>query len=104
MDAQVRQGVAQPTPSAYFISRSAGSQEMSWSAAGDFPADGPVDNDRFYIHNRVYPPNVDETAYRRRVDGDAVGGPLMLSYQQILAMPRTSLDCVLDCGANGRSF
>jgi DMSO/TMAO reductase YedYZ molybdopterin-dependent catalytic subunit len=28
----------------------------------------------------------------------------VLSYQQILAMPSTSLDCVLDCGANGRSF
>jgi DMSO/TMAO reductase YedYZ molybdopterin-dependent catalytic subunit len=104
MSPSVRQGTAQSTPSPYFISRSAGSQEMSWSAAGDFAADGPVDSDRFYIHNRVHPPTVDETAYRLHVDGDAVGTPLTLSYRQILDMPRTVLDCVLDCGANGRSF
>jgi DMSO/TMAO reductase YedYZ molybdopterin-dependent catalytic subunit len=98
------QGVVQSTPSQYFISRSLGSKEMNWPAVGDFAADGPVDNDRFYIHNRVYPPHVDQTKYRLHVDGDAVGKPLTLSYQQILAMPCVVLDCVLDCGANGASF
>jgi len=104
MDSGIRQGTAQATSSQYFISRSAGSQEMSWSAAGDFPTSGPVDNDRFYIHNRVYPPSVEETTYRLLVEGDAVGAPLSLSYRQLLDLPRAALDCVLDCGANGRSF
>src|SRR5262245_21949375 len=101
---RAREGTAQSTSSRYFISRSPGSQEMSWASAGDFPADGPVDNDRFYIHNRVSPPDVDETAYRLHVHGDAVRSPRALSYQQLLDLPPAALDCVMDCGANGRSF
>src|SRR5262245_33923196 len=104
MDSKVRYGTVQPTSSNYFIARSTGSQEMNWSAVSDFGVDGPVDSDRFYIHNRVYPPIVNPETYRLRVDGNAVGVPLALSYRELLDLPCTVLDSVLDCGANGRAF
>lgn len=94
--------VVQPTPSAYFISRGNGSEEMNFGAAPEYGE--LVPNDRMYIHSRAAPPPIDLTTWRLHVAGSAVAKPRAFTYDELLAFPAVTCRRVLDCGVNCRAF
>ncbi|MBC6457868.1 molybdopterin-dependent oxidoreductase [Actinomadura sp. HBU206391] len=94
--------VVQATPSRYFVNRGNGSEEMKWGPARDYAETVP--NDRFYIHNRARPPDIDRRTWRLRLTGDALARPRSFGYEDLLALPAVTLRRTLDCGANCRVF
>ncbi|MBX3207237.1 MAG: molybdopterin-dependent oxidoreductase [Labilithrix sp.] len=94
--------VVKATPSLYFTSREAGSQEMNWGPVKDYTATVP--NGRFYVHNRTRPPSIDRQSWRLEIAGSAITRPRSLTYAELQAMPQVTLRRVLDCGANCRAF
>ena len=96
--------IAEPTPSEWFIQHGSGSYEMNFANVSSLSDDAAVPNDRFYVHNRAMPPQLDPFEWRLQVHGDAVAHPLNFTYNDIVNLPRTTKRYVLDCGANGRSF
>jgi len=96
--------IAEPTPSEWFIQHGAGSYEMNFANAGDLGADAAVPNDRFYVHNRAMPPDLEHARYELHVHGDAVGNPQKYDFQKIHQFTKVTRRYVLDCGANGRAF
>ncbi|MEW9530219.1 molybdopterin-dependent oxidoreductase [Microbispora sp. NPDC049125] len=103
--------VVQQTPSWYFIHRENGSEEMKWGPAGRAVFHGAeredgdtIPNDRFYIHNRARPPDIDLRTWRLTLTGDALTRPRSFSYEDLLALPRVTLRRTLDCGANCAAF
>src|ERR1700754_4196661 len=94
--------VVQRTPSRYFANRGDGSEEMKWGPVRDY-AD-TVPNDRFYIHNRARPPDIDRRTWRLEVTGDAITRPRSFGYEELLALPQVPRRRTLDCGANCRVF
>ncbi|MCW2916217.1 MAG: putative sulfite oxidase [Actinomycetia bacterium] len=102
--------VIQPTPSWYFIHRENGSEEMKWGPVGRAVFDGEVGygefipNDRFYIHNRARPPNIDRRTWRLKLTGDAITRPRSFTFEELLALPQVTLRRTLDCGANCSAF
>ena len=61
-------------------------------------------NRTFFIRSHMGPPlQIDEGAYRLRVDG-LVKTPLALSLTDLKKMPRHEVPVVLQCAGNGRAF
>ncbi|MCW2900504.1 MAG: putative sulfite oxidase [Streptosporangiaceae bacterium] len=94
--------VVKPAPSTYFVNRGPGSEEMRWGPVQDYGETVP--NDRFYVHNRARPPQIDLGAWRLQLSGDAMVHPRSFSYQDLMALPQVTLRRTLDCGANCRAF
>jgi DMSO/TMAO reductase YedYZ molybdopterin-dependent catalytic subunit len=103
--------VVQPTPSWYFIHRENGSEEMKWGPVGRSVLHGPpqeygdtIPSDRFYIHNRARPPDIDRRTWRLKLTGDAIARPRSFTYEDLLGLPQVTLRRTLDCGANCAAF
>jgi DMSO/TMAO reductase YedYZ molybdopterin-dependent catalytic subunit len=103
--------VVQPTPSRYFIQRENGSEEMKWGPVGRGVLDGQpqkygdtIPHDRFYIHNRARPPDIDCRTWRLKLTGDAITRPRSFTYEELLRLPQVTLRRTLDCGANCAAF
>jgi len=94
--------VDEETPSWTFTSFGQGSREMSWERL--YSEGLLVARDRFYIHNRATPPQIDSAQWVLRIHGDGVAKATELSFADVVAMEPVSLLRVIDCGANGRSF
>ena len=60
--------------------------------------------DRFYVRNHGPTPEVDPGSWKLRVEGPGVERELGLGYEELLAMPRVSVVCNLECAGNGRVF
>jgi sulfane dehydrogenase subunit SoxC len=90
-----------PTPNDYFINHGH-AREMRWDRASEL--DYTVPNDLFYLQSHFPTPQVDISTYTLTVHGDAVTNPLSLSYDDILAMPSTTITRSIECGENGRVF
>lgn len=60
--------------------------------------------DRFYIRNHGATPRIDVHGWRLRVDGSGVRRPVEFSYDELLAMPHTSVIRAIECAGNGRVF
>jgi len=58
---------------------------------------------QFFVRNRYPSPVVDPSIWRLKVVGDAVGQPLDLGYDDILAMPALHAPRVIECFGNGRT-
>lgn len=94
--------VVKPAPAEFFICHGPGSMEMRW---GQLYAQGYlVPNERFYVHNRCHPPQVDIQTWRLQVSGSGVANSQSFAYADILGMPSVSIIRTMDCGANGRGF
>ncbi|MEP7340513.1 MAG: molybdopterin-dependent oxidoreductase [Acidobacteriota bacterium] len=95
--------VVKPTPSEYFIYRGAGSREMNWGQI-----DGSnyfVTNDRFYVHNRSLPPQIDVASWELQVTGPGIAlSPQVITYEDILNLPPVFMIKAMVCGADGRGF
>ena len=56
----------------------------------------------FYVRTHFNVPGLDPATYRLEVDG-AVGAPLELSLQEVLAFPARRITATLECAGNGRA-
>lgn len=61
-------------------------------------------NEEFFVRNNDRSLDLDATAYRLEVAGDAVRKPLSLTYRDILALPSRTVFSYLECGGNQRAF
>src|SRR5438067_2747786 len=59
--------------------------------------------ERFYLRNHFDLPTVDVQAWRLNVHG-LVEKPLSLSLAELEKMPQVTVEAVLQCAGNGRSF
>lgn len=89
------------TPDEYFISHGH-SREMRWEKARDIGYTVP--NEMFYLQNHFPTPQIDPSTYTLTVHGDGVSNPLTLSYNDLLALPSTTITRSQECGENGRVF
>lgn len=56
-----------------------------------------------FVRGHFGVPRTAPAAWRLRIDG-AVRGPFALGYPELLALPHTELDMVLECAGNGRGL
>ena len=60
-------------------------------------------NDRFFVCSR-HTPEVDVSRYRLVIEGDGVGNPLELTYDDLQSMQQQILPVYLECAGNHRSM
>ena len=60
-------------------------------------------NDLFYVRSHFYTPDIQESAWRLRIDGD-VERPLSLTLNELRQMRSTTRVVTLECAGNGRAF
>ncbi len=58
----------------------------------------------FFQRNHGATPRLDAKDWRLRIEGNAVERPLVLTYEDILALPSRSANRWLECAGNGRGF
>jgi len=93
--------VVKPTPPALFTDRGSGTDfETRLSSLNTFL----TPNDRFYIRSHSPTPEIDVSKWRLKVDGTGVRSPIELTYDQIAAMPQTTIIRSIECAGNGRRF
>ncbi len=61
-------------------------------------------NDLFFVRNHAPTPRIDASAYRLRIEGNAVPEPIELSLAELKSMPSRSVVAYLECAGNWRSF
>lgn len=61
-------------------------------------------NSFFYLRNHETTGFVDIKNWRLVLKGDGIDNPLELTYDEILAMPATTVTRYVECAGNGRSF
>ncbi|BAS26477.1 sulfite oxidase [Limnochorda pilosa] len=93
--------VVKPTPPEYFIDFGS-NQEMRWEAM--YGRGYLVPNELFFVRNHTRTPRIDVATWRLKVEGSGVSRPLELTYDELLAMPSTSVIRYVECAGNGRSF
>ncbi|MDN5870192.1 MAG: sulfite oxidase [Nitrococcus sp.] len=92
----------QPDTEPFFIPHGTNS-EMRWGlqARGDCFV---MDTGQFFIRNHGATPIIDHTQWRLRIEGSAVKKPLALSYDDLTALPSSTLTRFIECAGNARSF
>ncbi|MCT9929306.1 sulfite oxidase [Planotetraspora sp. A-T 1434] len=63
-----------------------------------------VPNDRFFVRNHTCTPLIDASTWRLRLHGSGLRAPRSFTYEDLLALPSTTVDCAIECAGNGRSF
>ncbi len=60
----------------------------------------------FFVRSHSWTPQppIDLKTWTLSIEGDGVGSPLKLTYDDLLAMPATTLTRYVECAGNGRSF
>ncbi len=93
--------VVKPTPSSLFTDRGSGTDfETRLSSV-----DGHLTpNDRFFIRSHSPTPEIRVDAWRLRIEGTGVRTPVNLTYEEISAMPQTTVTRAIECAGNGRRF
>ena len=93
--------VVKPTPPALFTDRGSGADfETRLSSLDTFL----TPNDRFYLRSHSPTPEIDVNHWRLVVDGTGVRSSVELTYDQIAAMPQTTVIRTVECAGNGRRF
>ena len=96
--------VDQPTPPQFFRLIGGGNWEMLFQDLADKAYATP--NSLFYIrdHTTTPQPPIDVTIWSLSVEGDGVASPFSLNYDDLLAMPSTTVTRYVECAGNGRAF
>lgn len=93
--------VLKPVPPALFADRGTGVDfETRPSVFGDYL----TPNDRFYLRSHSPTPTIEVQSWRLTIDGSGVRTPLELSYDEISAMPLTTVTRTIECAGNWRRF
>jgi sulfane dehydrogenase subunit SoxC len=63
-------------------------------------------NSLFFVRSHTFTPfpAIDVKTWNLTVGGDGISNPLTLSYDDLLAMPSTTVTRYIECAGNGRSF
>jgi sulfane dehydrogenase subunit SoxC len=95
--------IIKPTPSEYFIPLGSNA-EMRFEVMAKRTYNMP--NSLFFVrgHTSTPFPAIDVKTWSLKVDGDGISNPLTLSYDDLLAMPGTTVTRYIECAGNGRSF
>ena len=78
--------------------------EKSWEARLDNMQGLITPNRLFFVRNNSVSPDVNPLDWRLSVDGDGVGMPLQLTYDELRNLPARVLTCYLECGGNHRAM
>ncbi|GLZ33791.1 sulfite oxidase [Lentzea sp. NBRC 105346] len=91
--------IVKPLPPEYFTVHGTNA-EMKWTALSGHV----IPNDRFFVRNHTRTPVIDAATWRLRVHGNGVRRPLELTYRDLRALPSCTVETVIECAGNGRSF
>jgi DMSO/TMAO reductase YedYZ molybdopterin-dependent catalytic subunit len=58
----------------------------------------------FFVRNHAATPSLDVGTWRLRVEGNAVGQPFDLTFDDLLRLPSRSVISYVECAGNGRGF
>jgi sulfane dehydrogenase subunit SoxC len=61
-------------------------------------------NSLFFTSSHGSPPSVDIKNWKLSVEGDGVGKPFSLNYDDLLKLPHTTVTRYLECASNGSAF
>jgi DMSO/TMAO reductase YedYZ molybdopterin-dependent catalytic subunit len=93
--------IVKPLPPEWFLLRGTNA-EMRWDTVG---RSFTTPNERFFVRNHTATPRIDAATWRLQIFGSGLrGGPVELTYDDLLAMPARSTTAVIECAGNGRSF
>ncbi|WP_112266591.1 sulfite oxidase [Lentzea terrae] len=93
--------IVKPLPATDFIVHGSNA-ETRWEALRGTGSLTPVA--KFFVRNHTSTPVLDGAAWRLRIFGTGVSRPLSLSLRDLRALPSCSVEAVIECAGNGRSF
>ncbi|NGY63442.1 sulfite oxidase [Lentzea sp. NEAU-D13] len=93
--------IVKPLPATDFIVHGTNA-ETRWEALRDVGSLVPVS--KFFVRNHTSTPVLDADSWRLRIFGSGVSRPLSLSLRDLRALPSCSVEAVIECAGNGRSF
>ncbi|HTY82106.1 MAG TPA: sulfite oxidase [Dehalococcoidales bacterium] len=95
--------IIEPTPAEYFIPLGSNA-EMRFEVMANRTYNMP--NSVFFVRDHTFTPfpPIDIKTWSLSVSGDGVANPITLTYDDLLAMPATTVTRYVECAGNGRSF
>lgn len=93
--------IVKPLPPGLFVVHGT-SAETRWEAMQGQGYHTP--NDRFFVRNHTATPLIDAPTWRLWLHGSGLRTPRSLSYEELLALPCTTVDAAIECAGNGRAF
>jgi sulfane dehydrogenase subunit SoxC len=93
--------LVKPTPPEFFYDLGS-NKEMRWEVM--YTRGYLVPTELFFVRDHSRTPRLDAASWRLRVEGSGVSRPREFTYDEILAMPSTSVIRFVECSGNGRSF
>lgn len=95
--------IYEPKPPEYFIPLGSNA-EMRFELMANRTYSMP--NSFFFVRNHTSTPfpSIDVNTWTLSLEGDGITNPLKLSYDDLLAMPSTTVTRFVECAGNGRSF
>jgi DMSO/TMAO reductase YedYZ molybdopterin-dependent catalytic subunit len=94
--------IIKPTPESDFIVHSPGNAEMRFERMARERYVTP--NHLFYVRTHGAAPILSEKTWRLSITGSGVDKPLVLTYDELLALPSKTITRSIECAGNGRSF
>ncbi|SDG55005.1 DMSO/TMAO reductase YedYZ, molybdopterin-dependent catalytic subunit [Lentzea fradiae] len=93
--------IVKPLPATDFVVHGTNA-ETRWEALRGTGSLTPVS--KFFVRNHTSTPLLDAATWRLRISGSGVARPLSLSLRDLKALPSVSVEAVIECAGNGRSF
>lgn len=93
--------IVKPVPATDFTIHGTNA-ETRWEALRDTGSLTPIP--KFFVRNHTSTPLLDAATWRLRIHGDGVRRPLSLSLADLRALPSCSVEALIECAGNGRSF
>ncbi len=93
--------VKKPTPSNLFTDRGTGTDfETRLSSLNGYL----TPNDRFFIRSHSPTPAIDASQWRLVIEGTGVRTRTEFTYEELCALPQTTITRTIECAGNGRRF
>ncbi|MFE7383810.1 sulfite oxidase [Streptomyces zhihengii] len=95
-------GIVKPLPPELFTVRGTNAETVFSSLRGT----GVLTSaDRFFVRNHTVTPRIDAAGWELTVWGSGLaGGPVRFSYDELRALPASTVTAFVECAGNGRSF
>jgi sulfane dehydrogenase subunit SoxC len=77
---------------------------LSLESPLEYQTDYLTPNEHFFVCNSGSTPQIDIQEYSLRIWGDGIYEELVLSYEQLLAMPQRTVPAIIECAGNHRLF
>ncbi len=95
--------IAEPIPPQYFVPLGSNAEmrfEVMTSRTYQMP------NSLFFVRSHTWTPQpaVDVTKWTLSIEGNGINQPFTMNYNDLLAMPSTTVTRFVECAGNGRSF